>query len=312
MERYKEKMKEFVARLWTNPNIQSVPVVRKENQILGFIREKQQNLQAAFQRPEFFPGISWDESIRLLFTELTDTILGAMRPLLEEILERAAHPALKTYFQNEGGLAIQPDQFRDFILNSMRVKPVRDQYLAVVQTITSGFFERYVPAILTRRKVIYMDVVRRDRTSLEPAYMPEYFRLMALFRPLFFHKLSQGPSENMSLDQLRKDPRMFDKVAGELLQQIRMEIGQVPEAIVRPGLDSNLSLDDNPDISGASRLINILVSRSQEYDPQQKQDRGAESPDKSWFNINRRTAKYSGFDARFLEELYQVAGEEGW
>ncbi len=312
MERYKDKMKDFVARLWTNPNIQSVPVVKKENQILGFIRENQQNLQAAFQRPEFFPEISWDESIRLLFTELTDTILGVMRPLLDEILERAAHPALKTYFQDQGGLAIQPDQFRDFILSSMRAKPVRDQYLAVVQTISGGFYERYVPAVLSRRKVIYMDIVRRDRMNLEAAYMPEYFRLMALFRPLFYYKLGPGPSENMSLDQLRKDPRMSDKVATELVAQLREQIGAVPEGIVRPGLDSNLSLDDNPDISGASRLVNILVSRSQEYDPQQKQDRGAESPDKSWFNINRRTAKYSGYDARFLEELYQIAGEEGW
>lgn len=312
MERYRDKMKDFVERMWTNPNIQSATIVKKENQILGFIRENQQNLQSAFQRPEFFPDISWDDSIRLLFSELTEVILGTVSSQLDQILERAAHPALKAYYKDEGGLDIQPDKFRDLILEAMRAKPVRDQYLAVLHAIDGGFFERYVPAVLDRRKMIYMDVVRRDRVNLESTYLPEYFRLMSLFRPLFFHKINHGDAHNISLDQLKKDPRMSEKVRGELRAQLCESVGQIPEGLIFPGLESNLSLEQHPDISGAARLINILTSRAQEYDPKQKQDRGAESPDKSWFSINRRTARYSGFDSRFLEELYQIAGEEAW
>ena len=312
MERYQEKMKEFVAKLWTNPNIQAAPIFKKENQILGFIRENTQSLQTAFQRPEFFPDISFDDALRLLLTELTEMILAAAKPAFEEILERAAHPALKQYFRDQGGLEFEPNRFRDFALGTMRVKSVRDQYLAVLQAIQGGFFDRYIPPVLTRRKLIYMDIVRRDRMNLESAYLPEYFRLTALFRPLFYYKLQGGNSDNMSLDQVFKDPRTYARVREDLVFVIRDEIGSIPEGVYLPGVDSPLPVDDHPDISGASRLINILVNRAMEFDPHQKQDRGAESPDKSWFNINRRTAKYNGFDMKFLEELYQIAGEEGW
>ena len=41
-------------------------------------------------------------------------------------------------------------------------------------------------------------------------------------------------------------------------------------------------------------------------------DRGAESPDKSWFSIARRNYKFYGFDIKMLDELYKTAAENGW
>jgi hypothetical protein len=43
-----------------------------------------------------------------------------------------------------------------------------------------------------------------------------------------------------------------------------------------------------------------------------KVDRGAESPDKSWFSIAKKNADYYGFDRRMLDELYMIAGDNNW
>ena len=43
-----------------------------------------------------------------------------------------------------------------------------------------------------------------------------------------------------------------------------------------------------------------------------KVDRGADTPDKSWFNIARKNSRFFGFDDKMLEELYKIAAENGW
>jgi len=41
-------------------------------------------------------------------------------------------------------------------------------------------------------------------------------------------------------------------------------------------------------------------------------DRGAESPDKSWFAVARKNADYYGFDKRMIEDLYRIARDNNW
>jgi hypothetical protein len=63
---------------------------------------------------------------------------------------------------------------------------------------------------------------------------------------------------------------------------------------------------------GSSRLLYILTSRFHNYKAMEKVDRGAESPDKSWFAIARKNAKMLGFEKNMLEELYRIAGDNNW
>jgi len=57
----------------------------------------------------------------------------------------------------------------------------------------------------------------------------------------------------------------------------------------------------------AEKVLQSLKGR-----PVTRVDRGAVSPDKSWFNISRRNFKFYGFDIKLLDELYKIAGENGW
>jgi hypothetical protein len=41
-------------------------------------------------------------------------------------------------------------------------------------------------------------------------------------------------------------------------------------------------------------------------------DRGADTPDKSWFSIARRNFKFYGYDVKMIDEFYKIAAENGW
>lgn len=303
-------MMDFVGKLWANPALQGASVVKKENQILGFIRENQAQLQAAFDLPAYFPGLGWDGSIRLLFSVLNERIVDSVEPLLDKILSNV----LQTEVLKE--LEFQPNEFdhhriKEFILKNLRNKATRDPYIAALETISFGLYERYIPKIMARHKVIHNELYRKDRMHSQPNVVCNFLQLASLFRPLFWHKFPSG-SQELSMASFAKDPRGYEATVSKLQAVMVQEIGGVPERLLRAGTDSCLSAEVHSATGGSARLIAIMVSRAGEYDPARKQDRGAESPDKSWFHIHRKTAKYYGFDARYLDELYQIASEEGW
>ncbi|MCB1173067.1 MAG: hypothetical protein KDK39_05865 [Leptospiraceae bacterium] len=312
MERYRSKMQEFVAKLWHNPNIQQLPLGRKENHILGFIQENRDNLQQAFKTEGFFPEISWDDAVRLLLTVLTDSILDMARPLIDELLERVNHPELRDHFASEGGLNVDTIALRDYILDKMRNKRMRDQYISVLASLEAGFYRRYLPPVISYRKLIYIELVRRDHLGMSADVVADYVALAALFRPLGSLPIDTASQSGDVLMRHQPNSRSYKEIYNQIRDQVNTAANHVPDSLLETGLHSSLSVLDHPDIPGSSRLINIFSTRAQEYVANQKLDRGAETPDKSWFNINRRTARLSGMDVRFLEELYLIAGEEGW
>ena len=292
--------------------MQQIPLSRKENQILLFLQENRPNLQQAFATDAFFPGLSWDDAVRLLLTELTDQILGEARVILDNFLEKVNHPDLKEHFTPEGGIGIDSLGFRDYVLELMRNKKLRDQYLNVFAAIQGKFYERYVPKVIDYRKLIYIELVRRDHLNMAPDIVGDYCALASLFRPLAFREVDTSEKSGDILVKHGRGSRGYHQVFGRIKAELLERGGIIPDSVLLSGLEGALNVLNYPEISGTARLVHIFSSRAQEFVPNLKLDRGAESPDKSWFHIHRRTAKQTGLDARFLEELYLIAGEEGW
>ena len=308
----KEKMREFVGKLWQNPTMVQTPITKKESQILQFLRENQSQVQKIFGSSDYFPHLSWDEAVRLLLTEMLDKLFETMAPKFDRIKENILHPSLLNAL---GAPAeIEEERFKEFLLKLIKVKYLRDPMLLSIEAISFELFDKYIPELIARRKTVYTELVRRDRLNLETPLLTAYFHFCLLLRPLFFYKIPSRPgaTDLVSMHEAAKDQRKLDAMVNILRSQLIEEIGSIPESLIRPAVESFLNVNDFPETTGASRLIAIMMARSAAYDPNQKTDRGAESPDKSWFNITRRNAKHYGFDSRMLEELYQLAGDKGW
>jgi hypothetical protein len=77
-------------------------------------------------------------------------------------------------------------------------------------------------------------------------------------------------------------------------------------------LRSALPYPSTQGLEAIPRLAAIFALRGRALTPSLVVDRGADSPDKSWFNIARRNASWRSLDVRMLEELYSIASENGW
>ena len=312
MHNEKIKMKEFLDKLWQNPAILKTSMRKKENQILSFLRENQAQLQKVFASADYFPNMSWSEVVALLLSELIEKVLESISPRLERIKQSLLQSDLIQQF--DVNAHIDSETFKQFLVAMKKNKAVRDQYIIVFEMISLEYFERYLPLAFEKRKNIFTEVIRREKLDIDINLVPKYINLVSLFRPLYYLKFpyKKGLDQLISLSEAQKDKNLYEQALNGMKEYIQDELGLLPEKIYKPGFESFLSATDNPGISGVSRLINIMANRSMDFDPSVKADRGAESPDKSWFHINRRNAKNFGYDIRFLEELYQIAGDKGW
>ena len=48
------------------------------------------------------------------------------------------------------------------------------------------------------------------------------------------------------------------------------------------------------------------------YKPEAQKDRGADTAIKSWINVARKNYKFYGYDIKMLDELYNIAADNGW
>lgn len=308
-------MSDFVARMWTNPALRNASVQRKENQILGFVKDNADQLKGTLSKSDYFPDLTWDDIIRLLFTELTERVINSLEPKVDGVVKQLFQPTFfeATHMDSRVG-EVSPIRVKEFLLSTMRSKSIRDHFIHSIDAITYRVFDRYIPVIMERRKVIYYEMIRRDRLEMDEQWLPAYLNFCTLFRPFFWYRVRGRPGmeETVSLSSVQRNKKKYEDVLAILESELSENMGIIPMDLYRPGIDSWLSSVDDPDLSGCSKLISIIVGRMQEMDPGQDRDRGAETPDKSWFNINRRTARFYGYDGKFLDELYQIAGEEGW
>jgi hypothetical protein len=315
MEKYKEKMEDFVSRLWVNPNLRNISVLKKENQILSFIKENSEQLKNTLSRPQYFPDISWEDTIRLLFSVLTEKVIIALEPRVSELVNQISDPEfLDFYAKTHHDAVIDTDALRIFIMQNLRNKSMRDQFVCVLDAAEYRFFEKYLPIILERRKVIYYELIRRDRLAFPEHLVPVYLNFAAVFRPFFWYKfqVEEKGSHLISLSGVARNKKSYPVIKSHLIEKLQSRLGSIPAEIINSGLDSWQNSHENEELSGAARLISVFLNRVSDFDPAQKAERGAETPDKSWFNINRRTAGYYGYDTKFLDELHSIAGEEGW
>lgn len=308
MEAESAKMQAFVQRLWENPALQSFPVNKKETHLLGFLKENQAQLRKVFASNDYFPNLSWEQASGLFLGHLVEQVLGHISDSIDGIGNHELLPNVLTSFFPDAH--IERDDFKSLILEMMKgSKPIRDHFIISITAIETKVFNRYVPQILDRRKTIHSELSRIDRNQLDQNLMPAYFSLATLFRPFYFLPIPHN-GVTISMNNLQDVVSASPAFKQSMRTFLRGKIGYVPEQVFFCGMESFLNAVEIETLSAAGRLINVLVNKSAQA--QGKGDRGAESPDKSWFNVTRKNAKYFGFDKRYLDELYSIASENNW
>jgi hypothetical protein len=162
--------------------------------------------------------------------------------------------------------------------------------------------------IFQRQKYISFELRKVQRLKISSNEISDLVKATLLIRPAVQFFTPGGQSASSGRNLILVSPAFAAKVAKEAGRSLSL----MPESVVKAGVNSSLSFQDNPYMESTARLAAVFAHRCRNLKPGMKVDRGAESSDKSWFNVARKNYKFYGFDLDMLVELHGIAAENGW
>lgn len=304
-----QKAAAFVLRLLANPSLRDLLPLQKEEQVLQFLKVNKKALLPTLSSSNFFPGRNWDEIYLILQQALFRETDKKVKPELANYVQKSLDLSFISFIRQQLAPSSQVKEEIISIVNKTLAKPACRAMLADVHTaLRYRMPEKYINAISQRRTYIFFELTKVQRLiKMGPEEIKNFVKLSLLLRPAVkLIPIEYELDETMSPDVL---PSLFVKKAIQVISQL---IKILPPEIVRSGLNSTLSFQENKFQEATARLAGVLAMRCRNYRPQIKADRGAETSDKSWFSIARRNYKFYGYDVDLLTELYNIAAENGW
>jgi hypothetical protein len=312
----KSKIHDFVTHLFQNPSIKEEPILVAEGLIINFIIHNLEQLKPAMKNPQFFPHMEWNEILQLILMDLYDRAWSETSPVLEKFykstdftsLQRIPKaPVLPADFIREKLKVFTPEVFKN--------KDARFNFNSVINIFQYGIIDKYIDAVFTRKGFLYNELVRVQKVNLEHADYIVFLKTLLLIKNASYMKLSLDTSNEDTKTSLfeilksRSQPaKYFDTAAFKLSESLPF----LPVKFLKVALKSCFKHNMTDNDETVSRFLYIMSARFHNYKHSVKVDRGAESPDKSWFGIAKKNAEYYGYDKRMLDDLYMIAGDNNW
>jgi hypothetical protein len=297
----------FIDHLLSNPALNNLNPLKKEEQILQFLKTNAQGLVPTLSSPQFFSGLPWNQIIRLLYTALVQETDIVLKPELEELIRQKISFSFVSQIQAH---RITEDQCRqqmwELTQRILQKPEARKALLGPFTAIMNDFVGRYLQKSFVDRQYVHFELYKVQRLRLEIEDIKHMVHATLLLRPSI--RLFSESGLNDGVESLLVQPQF----AATALESMKAQLQFLPPELLQGGLYSNVSFEEDKQIDATARLAAIFSSRGKNYKPIARVDRGASTPDRSWFSVARRNYKYYGFDIKMLDEFYKIASESGW
>jgi hypothetical protein len=305
-----------VSHLLNNPNVKNEPLLIAEGLVLNFIAENLPQLKNTFQSPGFFPDLATRDVLHLMIQDLRERVCQRILPEIMRVIDEIDFKVLVQFDRNKGFSSDQYRQiFKKFTESIFANKDVRLNYDSIYHILRLKVIDRYVYDAFKRRKTIYIELVRVQQNNLKEDEYVNYLKILLLIKASAYMKVSLDPADptrQVSISDFLNAPTVLPQFFRERTRSLQTVLPGVAPEIILMALKSNCSGDALTNEDASAKLLNILCRRFHNYKEYVKIDRGAESPDKSWFDVARKNAAYYGFDKRLVDELYLIAGDNNW
>lgn len=310
MELNEQKGQVFIARLLSNPAMQGLTPLQREEQILQFLTKNGNQLFPTLSSPNFFPGAGWDQIWNLLTSVLYEEINKTLLPSLKSVIQDKIDFSFVQFFTqgNYPQSKIKEDLFT-FLSRLMQKPEPRRGFTGAFSALLFNFTEKYMNQIFTRKEYIHFELIKVQRLRMGREEIKNLIQTSLLLRPVVYI-LSASTTPNGG--ELTPGGLIQTQYAEKVVEVMKKSLPVIPEAVARSAVNSSVSFNDNKSVSATARITALFANRCRNYNPAVKVDRGADYPDKSWFSIARRNFKFYGFDVKMVDEFYKIAAENGW
>jgi len=310
VETVADPVSRFAMRLMEAPALRALPALQKEEQALNVLRANGPHLLPVFTSLGMQVGRGWQEpaalvarAIRAAADRMTE---GELSELFTSRLELSFFPAMTGGKQAP---ARAKEELQSLAVRAARHPVARNALSGSLAAAHSDIIEKYIPQAFGRKKYVYVEISRMQRLSLPPDQLTDLVRFSVLVRPAayLFVTVSQAQDRDAGYASMQ------EQYLSKILPGIGSSVPSVPQPLLALGLRCTLALQEGgPNVEATSRMGAIMALRGRALGPAITVDRGADSPDKSWFNVQRKNARFRGLDGKMLDELYTIASENGW
>ncbi|MBN1501353.1 MAG: hypothetical protein JW982_14430 [Spirochaetes bacterium] len=310
-----KKISEFVTHLLNNPNLNTEPPLIAEGVVINFIVQNITQLQSTLSSPQFFPDLPPKQVLNMILDDLKKRTVEYITPNIDNFIGSIDFTILskdnpRQTFDNN----FYAQSFKNFIITAFENKDVRYNFHSVYNIFSNNILEKYLNEAFKRRSPLFFELTRVAQKNYSFEEYVNYLKVLLIVRSAaYVKKPIEGMTEgNVSIVDFLKIPKTLDQYFVSKTADMYKDLPGVPAELVLSALKSNVGLSDMPLADTPAKFAYILCSRFQVYKQNMTVERGAESPDKSWFGTARKNASFYNFDKRILEDLYIIAGDNNW
>ena len=306
MSQKEEKAKLFVTRLLSNPTLRTLNPLQKEEQILSFMEVNARQLLPTLSSSAFFPGESWPVIQGLLISKLKDLIDESLIPGIQRHLyEKIDIGFISLLRQQNWPQEKTKEELFTFIKKILSGDDGRKDFSGSYNAISHQIVDKYIESIFDAHSYVHFELTKVQRLKMNKDEIKNMIKISLLLRPAIYI-FSVGMHKDSSSGIITQS--FAEKVEASLIK----DIPSIPETLVKSAIRSNISFEDHKYLQATSRITSIINSLARSVKSDMKVDRGASTPEKSWFSIARRNYKYFGWDIKMLDELYRFSAENNW
>jgi hypothetical protein len=299
----------FASRLLDAPAIRLLSALQREEQAVNALANSGPQLLPVFTSLGLDVSRGWRDAAALVSRAIR---VEADAVMAREVAELLSARLSLSFFPALAGGRQAPQNAREelrALIDRAAAHPVaRNALSGSLVIVRSAIIEKYIPQAWERKKYIYVEVSRVQRLALSPADVTDLVRFIVLVRPAAYLFVTPGGTVGKDAGYSPLQEQYVQKILPGIVSQVP----SFPGALLNLGLRSSIGFSGAGSIEATARLGAIMAMRGRALAPSLVVDRGADSPDKSWFNVQRRNARWHGLDARMLDELYTIAAENRW
>jgi hypothetical protein len=306
MNNLEEKATSFISRLIANPALKALTPLQKEEQILQFLQANARQLYPTLTAPALFPGMNWEQIARLLIEALEAEVDRDIAPRLSTVVrDNLDLSFIQLIRQQNMPQERIKEHLESFFTGLLRSRDFRRDFAGAMNAVAYGYVNRYLEHSFARREYVHFELTKVQKLRMGKEEVKHFVHLSILLKPAI-HVIAHSQGGELGTATVQTQ---FMEKAVDLLSR---QLPELPEEVVKSGVFANGSFIENRSLDATSRLAGVFTALGRNSRGAQKLDRGAVSADKSRLSIARRNFKFNGFDIKMLDELYKIAGENGW
>lgn len=301
----------FIQKLINNPNFHGQPISLVETHISNFVNQNIQNLSGMLTSDQFFPGKSQDEAKEELLSRIRSFIAENIKNQTLLLMENhIQYDIISSINRNHSGNKEEIiKEFSSLFDTIISHRDVRQKLDAFNNLLEAGSFDKYIMTSFEDKGYLYNELFRVESHHLKPEELKEYIKISALLIPIYHVSLNlpEFGLQNVHAFALRERNNQlklyFEKIEG-IVKKI---ITRIPEDFWETARNSFFDISSEINVDPGGKFLSIMFLRGRDMRKNQKAEKGAETPDKSWFSVQIRNAGYLGLDKKMLENLNRIA-----